>query len=424
MSALDTTRRRVTGLLALSVFLIMAIAGTIISYQTLKAGADQIARLIALATIAVDQRLAEGHGLTPGMVAGGVRVGTQPPSSTGLASPMMIEIAASLNALVGSPKRVSVVEVDGAIVAWVRSINAPDRWIGFTVEPVRVGVLRSSLLVLSISGLMVILFATLIARDLTRPLEHLARAAPHLMSGRAAELTDARAPFEVKELARALGDAASTQREVTRERELLLAGISHDLRTPLARLRLALELGDAADPQRREAMVRDLDELDAIIDGFLAYVRDGRDEALLDADPGALLGQLLALRARPEDWSLSLPAAPLVLRFKPLMLKRALTNLLDNAERYGAAPFALTLVHDLAARVARIEVRDNGPGVPADRLEKLGKPFVRGDAARGGRGSGLGLAIASRAAREHGGHLLLVNGEGGGFIATITLALT
>ena len=93
--------------------------------------------------------------------------------------------------------------------------------------------------------------------------------------------------------------------------------------------------------------------------------------------------------------------------------------MLDNAERYGAPPFVLTLWRDVDTLHLRVD--DHGPGVPPRLLDVLGQPFLRGDNARGGAGTGLGLTIAARTAKMHGGRLHLRNAEGGGFRAELEL---
>jgi two-component system osmolarity sensor histidine kinase EnvZ len=279
--------------------------------------------------------------------------------------------------------------------------------------------IRSTLALMLFAGLVVLAVAAIAAHMLTRPLERLAAHAPALLGGQSLREQLRGSPREVRDLAKALGDAGEELRQSARERELMLAGISHDLRTPLARLRLALELGDAGDASRRDAMVTDLDELDQALAQCLAFVRDGSDEAVLDVNLPTVIGQLLALRSVPETWRYDGPGHA-VLRGRPTQLRRALGNLMDNAERYGSAPFAVR-VH-AQGHAVRIEIEDHGPGVPEALLARLGQPFLRGHPSRGGAaGTGLGLGIARRAAELSGGRLQLANRQGGGFVATLLL---
>jgi two-component system osmolarity sensor histidine kinase EnvZ len=198
----------------------------------------------------------------------------------------------------------------------------------------------------------------------------------------------------------------------------MLAGVSHDLRTPLARLRIALELGDASDPERRKAMVDDLEQLDGALEQCLAFVRDGRDEALREIDVAAIAGQLIGLRALADSWQVDAPSF-LRMEVRPTLIRRALANLIDNAERHGAAPFELTLRRDDVGLL--VTVGDRGHGVRPALLGELGQPFLRGDPARGGGSSGLGLSIVARIAKLHGGTLQLRNRDDGGFEARLRI---
>jgi len=380
--------------------------------------------LAAAAAVAVDDVSARNDAQSRRTLAMlqslGVHVESRaPPTSGGRVAPAVRDTGEVAARLLGDPSRVRVTQTPDSLI-WVRSAHDPQRWIVLRAVSYRRQVLDSSMLVTAFAGLIALIFAAWVARVLTRPLERLSSHAGELLAGDpiAAQLHGA--PREVQKLARAIAGAGERLREASRERELMLAGISHDLRTPLARLRIALELGDADDPQRREAMVADLQQLDDALEQCLAFVRDGRDEALRELDLATLIGQLLALRAQPELWRYDGPAS-LQANLRPSLLRRALGNLLDNAERYGAAPYCIALAQD--ARGIRARVEDHGPGVREEMLPKLGKPFVRGDAARGGGGSGLGLSIVQRAAELHGGTLHLRNREGGGFVAELRLPI-
>ncbi len=164
-------------------------------------------------------------------------------------------------------------------------------------------------------------------------------------------------------------------------------------------MQYALALVPDVEPTLRDGMERDIVEIDAILAQFIAYARDGRDEAVQPLDLAGLCAGVLA--ASHAGWRTDLPAqAPW--RGRPIALARAVENLVVNAERHGAGPFALTLRAD--AEGWRIEVADHGPGMDAATAARAVQPFVH-DARAGG--AGLGLAIVERIARQHGGGLRL-----------------
>ncbi len=332
------------------------------------------------------------------------------------ALPLLVRTEARLGArLPARPLRLSGTPAQ----LWVQARPPLQGWIGIPVlgeaEPVK----RGLLLMLAVIGSLVLLAAGLFARSLTRPLRRLADAAPGIVAGEPPPALRF-ASEEILELQRALADAAERTHAAARDRELMLAGISHDMRTPLARLRYALALEDqGADPAMRAGMDRDIDELDGIIGQFIDYVRDGRDEPQETVDLNAMLRALADDEARQgRAWRLVLPDVA-TLRGRPLALRRGLANLFDNAARHGAAPFEAELVAD--GDDWRVTVRDRGSGVPDTALGALGRPFHRVDRARSTSGSGLGLASVARVAALHGGGLQLSNRAGGGFEAVLRL---
>jgi two-component system osmolarity sensor histidine kinase EnvZ len=213
--------------------------------------------------------------------------------------------------------------------------------------------------------------------------------------------------------------------EVEDDRAIMLAGISHDLRTPLARLRLETELS-VADPEARDHMAADIAQLDAIIDKFLDYARPGR-VTLVDVPLRPVLESCMYSLASQDDIQvhLALPEQLAVLA-DDVELGRVVTNLLENARRYGRSAGTGIAQVDISARVnppwVLLQVRDHGPGVSAEQLVRLTQPFYRGDTARTeAKGAGLGLAIVEKTLQRMGGSLLLANAEGGGLSASILL---
>jgi two-component system osmolarity sensor histidine kinase EnvZ len=423
MKQSPSTFSLILGLLALALLLALSLASVLSTRITLKAGSDTYGHLVVAAALAADELSTRQDRDSIQTLRELDEVGlhfstTPPPPATIRLSPMLRDIGFKVSQMLGDPSRVAVTQRPEPQI-WIRSAHDPQRWMVLHALSYRRQVIVSSILVMILAGVIALIIASSAARLLTQPLERLAAHAQGLLAGEPVVQTQLKgSPREVRQLALAVGHAGERLRHAARERELMLAGISHDLRTPLARLRLALELGDASDQQRREAMVADLEELDSALEQCLAFVRDGSDEPRRDIDVITLIGQLLALRAQPDDWQLRGPAL-FPAKVRPSLLRRAIGNLMDNAERYGAAPFEVAL--DTGDTFWCVSVIDHGPGVSAEQLERLGHPFQRGDQARGNGGTGLGLSIVARAAEVHGGTLTWGNRVPSGFIASIRI---
>jgi two-component system, OmpR family, osmolarity sensor histidine kinase EnvZ len=261
--------------------------------------------------------------------------------------------------------------------------------------------------------------AALIATNLARSLAALTRAAGRLGRGEPHQLLAETGPRELRGVAAAFNRMASDLDSLERERAMVLAGISHDLRTPLSRMRLALEMS-GAEPDAARAMATDIEEVDVIIGQFLDFAR-GAGEEKTRQDPQGLLDELAEHYERLSRKVVVSVKDATPFPFARLAVRRALGNLIDNALRYAGEPVEVELRN--GGNAAVIEVRDRGPGIPSGEAERLKRPFTRLHAARSGpAGSGLGLAIVERVARAHGGRLELAPREGGGLIARLTLA--
>lgn len=426
MKRAPSTFALVLALVAVALLLALALSGALQRRLGRQVVSGSYGRLALATALAADELASRPQDPAARQALDSLRLlgvhmdAAQPPApSVRRVAPALTAVARTVGSALGDPSRVVATQTPDSQL-WIRSARDPHRWIVLRTPSYRPRLLDSTLLLSMLAGLIALAVAGLAARLLTRPLERLAAQAPALLAGTPTDAGLEGSPREVRRLADAIGDAGERLRAVGRERELMLAGISHDLRTPLARLRLALELGDAGDPGRRAAMAADLEELDRALEQCLAFVREGRDEALQSTDLATIAGQLLALRLQPDDWQLDGPAE-LAVPVRPTLLRRALGNLMDNAERYGAPPFAVTLAR--TGNAIEIQVTDRGPGVSPELLPRLGQPFLRGDPARGGSGSGLGLSIAARAAQLHGGELILANRPGGGFAAALRLPI-
>jgi two-component system osmolarity sensor histidine kinase EnvZ len=263
--------------------------------------------------------------------------------------------------------------------------------------------------------------AWLIASALSRPLGAIAAAARAVGRGQPPAPLAETGPREMRTVSVAFNRMAGDLAAMERERAMVLAGISHDLRTPLSRLRLAIEMS-GADRETAAGMGMDVEEMDQVIGQFLAFAR-GEDEPFVEGDLNALLAEIVE-GYRKREQAISFTSGTLsTLRFAPLAVRRAVTNLLDNALHHAGGAIEVWTRRD-GAQVL-IEVMDRGPGVPQNELERLKRPFTRLNEARSGRGgAGLGLAIVDRIARAHGGRFELAAREGGGLVARLGLAST
>ncbi len=278
--------------------------------------------------------------------------------------------------------------------------------------------LASDIAALAIAAVLVTLVAVLTAFRIVRPMRGLAMAAELAGKGEALPALPETGPREIRDTVRAFNRMQNRIRRFVTGRTRMLAALSHDLRSPLTAMRLRLELiEEGEDRDRLEALV---DEMQTMVEATLAFARgEAETEETVEADLGRLLQDLAAEAERAHLVATGGPA-PVLARVRPVALKRALRNLIDNANRYGGrAEIELTKDGDEAV----MTISDDGPGLPDDQLEAVFEPFRRIETSRSREtgGSGLGLAIARTVIRAHGGEVSLRNRQGGGLIATVTL---
>jgi len=257
-----------------------------------------------------------------------------------------------------------------------------------------------------------------VARSITRPLSELARAADSVGRDlRQPKIAEAGAR-EIRNAARAFNTMQDRMQRYLDSRSRVLAAMSHDLKTPLTRLRLQVEMLD--DSAAQVKLGRQLDEMESMVHGALALFRGLDDnEAFMPIDINEMLATL-----QSEFAEMSAPVtlqgqANRSILGKPQALRRCLTNLIANAVKFGSQ--ATVSVEDGAALVVR--VRDDGPGIPEEELERVFEPFYRLESSRNRDtgGSGLGLSIARDVIQAHGGSLVLRNLPVRGLEAIVTL---
>ncbi|AKQ56662.1 MULTISPECIES: sensor histidine kinase RisS [Bordetella] len=261
-----------------------------------------------------------------------------------------------------------------------------------------------------------------------RPLSRLARAAQVLSRGETPAPLPEQGPLEIRDLNASFNRMAKDLRQAEADRELMLAGISHDLRTPLARMRLEIEMSGVSE-DARQAIDEDLGQIDHSIGQLMEYARPAGTLPQLATDISSVLTELYE-RERSHTASLGgeLEASiepGLRARITALDLKRIVGNLIENARRYGRSTDGLAhlvMTVQSEGNTLAIEVADRGPGIAPEEVERLLRPFSRGEAARTGvSGAGLGLAIVERLLKHVGGSLKMLPRPGGGLTARIEL---
>ncbi|WP_246237302.1 ATP-binding protein [Halovulum dunhuangense] len=310
-----------------------------------------------------------------------------------------------MTALLGPDLRVDLRSNDRMVDARLQT----DRGVLHAIIP-RVRVTASNphqlLVLMIVVSLVLAAIAILFLRNQMRPILDLADAADAFGKGRSVPFRPAGAE-EVRRAGNAFLSMRARIERAIEQRTLMLSGVSHDLRTPLTRMKLTLALAD--DMPEAAEMNRDLNEMERMLDAFLAFAKGDQMEEMQEVDLPGLIAELAEQAARSgilleTSVQVETPGAA-TMPLREAAIRRALTNLVNNAARH-ASRVRLTL--RLTQRAANFIVEDDGPGVPEDKREEVMRPFTRLDTARNqdkGAGVGLGLAIAQDVARSHGGAL-------------------
>lgn len=330
--------------------------------------------------------------------------------------PELQMMAARVRERLGSETRFAAVR-NGVPALWVSFfIGSEEFWIAVPSERMQHPLSHQLLMWGGVVLLLALIGAYLIARQVARPLQRLELAAQALGQGAVPQRLPEDGAREVAAVSRAFNQMSSDLAANERERTLVLAGISHDLRTPLTRVRLAAEM--SGDEGLRDGLISDVEQMDEVIQQFLDYARLDENEACVAADVSALVQEVAQRYAKHElhtDIQHGVRA-----EIRPQLLRRALSNLLDNAVKYGGGQIRVSL-HQQAAQLL-LEVEDNGNGIPIAQREYAKRPFIRLKEARSdSSGAGLGLAIVERVARMHGGELELADSGMGGLRARLVL---
>ena len=301
------------------------------------------------------------------------------------------------------------------------AIEKPDsRWT--TVQPAERATLapwqQRFVIWFAISSVALIPLAYFFARGLVKPMTGFAAAAERFGRDPNAPHLQVRGSAEIAKAATAFNEMQDRLRRYVEDRTSMVGAIAHDLRTPLTRLRFRVE---QAPEEVQGKMNADIDQMEAMIAATLAFVRDAA------ADPQRTRLELSSLLESVVDDMAETGAdvrvdtvQKVVIDADGLALRRLITNLLENAVKYGVRARATLAVHD---RMAEIDIDDDGPGVPRQELNRVFDPFYRREPSRSRQtgGIGLGLSVARSIARAHGGDVTLENRQNGGLTARVTL---
>lgn len=309
---------------------------------------------------------------------------------------------------------------DWTVLVWVQRGDDPLVLIEFDRERASASNPHQLLVNMVVFGAVLTVIAYLYLRNQLRPITRLAGAAEAFGRGRHVPYSPSGA-VEVRAAGHAFLDMRARIERQIEQRTMMLSGISHDLRTPLTRLRLAVSMLDDED---REPLERDIDDMQRLIDAFLDFARGNADSAQPEpTDIPDFVQQVIEDCARsgvPVTLVEATGTGQVMLR--QMAIRRAVENLINNAERYGSRCEVSVALTD---KSLRIRIEDDGPGIATDQRDVALRPFVRLDPARNqdkGSGVGLGLAIAADIARAHGGVLRLGESETmGGLRADIVI---
>jgi two-component system osmolarity sensor histidine kinase EnvZ len=327
---------------------------------------------------------------------------TMEPRLHGLAFRAYVEtICARLQANLRASE-IHVHRLAGPSEIWLRIPEVPDAWLVLswrTADP------KASLAALGILGTAALLAlggAAFSARRLTAPLAALAAVAARLAEGDRVEVDTGSGPKEVRSLAVAFQSMSHRLMEHEQQRELMLGGISHDLRTPLARLRVAIELLDDADAGLHAEIAANIEEMDRMVGQFLHYVRANYREGPARAVLDDIVRQTLAIYATDDRLRLELNAGEMRW-FAENCIRQVSLNLVQNALDYGEPP--VTVRTSLTDFEIQIRVQDCGEGLSEAQWSEAIRPFHRLRDQPGGGHTGLGLAMVERLVGVCGGHL-------------------
>lgn len=307
---------------------------------------------------------------------------------------------------------------------WINPPQDPGIWITVPMTGIGEHDISPLTIFLMATGILSVAGGWIFVRRLNKPLQALQYAAKQVGRGEFPKPLKEEGSSEIRAVTSAFNQMSKGIKQLEDDRALLTAGISHDLRTPLTRIRLASEMMPEDQSWIQEGINHDIEDMNDIIDQFIDYVRQDRQENLEVGNINHIIDDVVVARNIEQDHNIDVDLQSLPdIRLRKVAIKRVLDNLMENAFRYGSTDIDIISGYDSKLRRVYFAVRDSGPGIPEEQIDNLFQPFAQGDIARGSVGSGLGLAIIKRIVDMHSGKITLSNRPSGGLEAKVELPL-
>ncbi|EEX95116.1 osmolarity sensor protein [Vibrio orientalis CIP 102891 = ATCC 33934] len=321
----------------------------------------------------------------------------------------------------GSPTDVRMMLGSDSYVLWMQIESLPDSLLRIPLSELQeedfTPLFRNSL----IMALLIVAGGWLFIRLQNRPLIALEKAAKGVGRGEIPPPLPEKGPSEIRSVTRAFNQMSKGIQALEEDRALLMAGISHDLRTPLTRIRLATEMMSPEDSYLAEGIIGDTEECNEIISQFMDYLKPVNKDSFIPVDLNDIANDVASSEGGYEvqiETELHQPLKETI--GSPIAIKRAVSNLVTNAIRYGNDWIKVSTGITADNKLVWVCIEDNGPGIEQSQIGKLFEPFTRGDTARGSEGTGLGLAIVKRIVSQHNGSVIVNNRSGGGLKVQIS----
>ncbi len=307
-------------------------------------------------------------------------------------------------------------------IVWISLNRYPDTWISIPISGLNEANISPLTMYLMVIGILSVAGGWLFVRRMTRPLQALQKAAVAVGKGEHPAPLPEQGSTEMIQVTRAFNHMNQGIKQLENDRNVMTAGISHDLRTPLTRIRLACEMLPEEQDWVKDGIVNDIEDMNAIIDQFIDYARYDTEEVTQETDLNRIIAELVQARHLDDKHyiELKLNTIPL-LSLRRIAMKRVIDNLIENAFKYGSDDIAISTFYNRHEKRVYCKVRDFGPGIPQSELDGVFMPFAQGDKARNSSGSGLGLAIIRRIIEAHNGEVTLRNHPQQGLVAEFYL---